>query len=953
MKTRGALKLKKKVFFTVGIALVALLLGFILLVTSFDNGDTESDNKLNEYKNISRPKSGIVIDAKDYSKNDNADTSFVSEMNGRNEVLKWNEKGALEWKLEVPEDGSYNICLGYFPIEGRNRDIEFNLYIDGKSPEGEVTSIKVDRLWKDAEVIKRNANGNEMRPKQEEERIWYEEAVKSLSKNSNLLQVELKKGEHTLRLQSIREPIILDYLRIVQTAKPESYSSYKQSVKRPVCPENIFIKVQAENAYLKSSSSLYPTFDRTSPLTEPYHPTQLRLNTIGKDNWDDNSSWISWKVNIPEEGLYKIGVKYHQNNVKGFFVSRKVYIDNQVPFENMEDVIFPYDVDWKNKVFGSDENNPYMFYLTKGEHELKMEVTLGKLGPVIDQMQKSIYELNDIYRKIIMITGTTPDQYRDYELDKNIPDLIPSFEKQIKNLDRYSSELDNIWGGNSAASAILLQLSDQMESFINEPYTIQQRLDNFQSNISALADWMLTAKQQPLELDYLFVASKDQAIPKAKAGMFEKTVHEIRAFAGSFTQDYSNFSNFRDGNDVIDVWIGLGRDQAYVIKRLIDESFTPETGIKVNLNLVQGALLKATVSGNGPDVNLFTKRGEVMNLAFRGALAPLDQYEGFDKAKKVFMASAFTPYIYENKSYGMPENQEFFMMFYRKDIFKELDIKPPETWEDLFKIAPTIQTKNLQIGLPYENLDAMTLMNSGIGTLNIFPTLLLQNGSNLYNKNHTSTMLDETDAFKAFKTWTDYYNLYDYPLYKDDFNRFRTGEMPLVISNYKLFNRLTATAPEIYNEWEMTLLPGVRGADGSIDRETCATGTAAVILEGCKNKAAAWKFLQWWSRGDVQSKFAVDMETELTALGRYTPANQEAFKNTNWTEQEQQLLLSQWKQVKEVPEIPGGYYTSRNLDNAFRDVVFEGENPRESLYYWNKAINDEIKRKRYELGLEN
>ena len=71
------------------------------------------------------------------------------------------------------------------------------------------------------------------------------------------------------------------------------------------------------------------------------------------------------------------------------------------------------------------------------------------------------------------------------------------------------------------------------------------------------------------------------------------------------------------------MWLSTGRDQATVINRLIEEGFTTKTGIPVNLQLVSGALLKATIAGQGPDVNLFTGRGEVMNLAFRGALADL------------------------------------------------------------------------------------------------------------------------------------------------------------------------------------------------------------------------------------------------------------------------------------------------------------------------------------------
>ena len=73
---------------------------------------------------------------------------------------------------------------------------------------------------------------------------------------------------------------------------------------------------------------------------------------------------------------------------------------------------------------------------------------------------------------------------------------------------------------------------------------------------------------------------------------------------------------------------------------------------------------------------------------------------------------------------------------------------------------------------------------------------------------------------------------------------------------------------------------------------------------------------------------------------------------SNWSIHDQRMLEEQWKWVYELPEIPGGYYVSRNLDNAFRAVVLSNEDPRESLFYWTSSTNEEILRKREEMGLE-
>ena len=69
--------------------------------------------------------------------------------------------------------------------------------------------------------------------------------------------------------------------------------------------------------------------------------------------------------------------------------------------------------------------------------------------------------------------------------------------------------------------------------------------------------------------------------------------------------------------------------------------------------------------------------------------------------------------------------------------------------------------------------------------------------------------------------WTDFYELYKLPLLAfNPQNRFRTGEMPLVINNYPFYNILEVFAPEIgkRGKWGFTLVPGTMREDGTIDR---------------------------------------------------------------------------------------------------------------------------------------
>lgn len=68
------------------------------------------------------------------------------------------------------------------------------------------------------------------------------------------------------------------------------------------------------------------------------------------------------------------------------------------------------------------------------------------------------------------------------------------------------------------------------------------------------------------------------------------------------------------------------------------------------------------------------------------------------------------------------------------------------------------------------------------------------------------------------------------PLTYDFYNRFRSGEMPMGIQGYGMYNMLEAAAPEIKGMWSMHLLPGTQTQDVKIDRTEGASGTATIMI---------------------------------------------------------------------------------------------------------------------------
>ena len=58
------------------------------------------------------------------------------------------------------------------------------------------------------------------------------------------------------------------------------------------------------------------------------------------------------------------------------------------------------------------------------------------------------------------------------------------------------------------------------------------------------------------------------------------------------------------------------------------------------------------------------------------------------------------------------------------------------------------------------------------------------------------------------------------------------------------------------------------------------------------------------------------------------------------------------KNLTAVENVPGSYFLSRNVTNAFRAVVYKDVDPTDALYDYTDKINRELIQKRQEFGLD-
>ena len=355
-----------------------------------------------------------------------------------------------------------------------------------------------------------------------------------------------------------------------------------------------------------------------------------------------------------------------------------------------------------------------------------------------------------------------------------------------------------------------------------------------------------------------------------------------------------------------------------------------------------GVLLPAVAAGRGPDIAITLDRSLPMNYAYRGAVQELNDFPGFQEVISRFHPQALTEFQYQGKYYALPDKYTFYMMFYRQDILGEMGIEVPKTWDDVYELLPKLQNKHMGIGLP----------NIEENNIDMFTTLLYQQGGTVYDEELTKSVLDSDPALKAFKQFTDFYTKYKVSKKLNHLTYFRTGETPIVFMPYTFYANLQAAAPEIKGQWSFAQVPGTVKEDGSVDATVSGTSTGCVIFSNSAHKQAAWEFLKWWTDTEAQVDFGTEIESIQGPSGRYPTANLEALRMLPWSNAELQAILSQCQHTQAMPEAPGGYMTSRYIVSSAMIVINNGLVPRETIMDYKKMINDEVQSMRKKFGLD-
>lgn len=926
----------------------------------------------NNFKEDGRADREIRIPAAGVTAED-ASGEYITAYQGRDNCLYWDEQGSsMTWEFDVEQEGFYNLALDYCGISWKNYDIVMDILLDGEVPFENAQNVNFHRLFLDEtyfgmteHAFHTDVKGNEMRPTLMEQLEWQTQlAYDPKDEYAAPLYFYLSQGKHSLTLTLKEEAVAISEIIFLNAPEAGSYEEVLAGWEAQGAADSsgYYGEYEAEAGYLKNDITLFATYDTANWHVSPSSSTSVLYNTIGKNTWKDAGQQITWEFEVPQDGYYNLSFKAKQYDKNNAYSVRKITIDGEMLYQEMETVRFPYSSKWYIKTLENREGEALRVYLSAGRHVLGMTAAVDEeLSELLRGVKDVTKELQYWYREIIKVTGfnadsesdkrVSVDQNRDFQLEKNVPGLLEGLEACKEQLEYYYEMIGQMEDISTSSASVLKETSVLLGQLVKKPGKIAKRLDTLRDNISNVSSWAIEMQIQPLTLDKFMVYSPDVETPKVESNGWNQLCYRFGMFVHSFAEETNTISGTGEagqGNKTLQVWISTadltttgassGRDQAILLKKMIDESFTPGSGINVDVSLVNssGTLTQAVLAGEGPDVALFTSVDTPVNLAMRGALLDLSQFEDFGEVTKQFTESAIVPFRYKDGCYAFPETQNFNVLFYRTDIYEELGLEPPTTWDEFYAQIVLLYNHNYMVGVPQQQ--------------NVFETFLYQMGESFYSDGLTRSSFHTNTALQAFDSWTGLYNKYSLSLVYDFFNRFRSGEMALAIEPYNMVNYLYSAAPELDGLWDIAMMPGTVQADGSVNYVETSTSTGAIALADTEYPEEAYEFLKWWVSAEVQGQFGVQLEQSLGVAARYGTANLEAFEELPWSTGQADVIRRQRENTVAVEQIPGSYYIARNLTFAFRGVVLDQENLRETMYKYNIEINKELKRKQKEFN---
>ncbi len=933
-------------------------------VSAKENAGTESTQSTGETFSIERLTSNYTkisagYTAKDYtgervtfavdkaiSKENTA--LLTSENYGyENKVVMLQPGDIFSLTIEVPETALYWIDFEYLSYGGSILPIEMAMKVDGDYPFYETRNLNFESMWISDGETDLDRYGNEIVSMPDKLEEWQSKYLSDSSyRYAGALKVELEKGSHVLEIEVNEGEFLLGNISLVAPTEVPAYTGAK------VAEGSELITIQAEDFYIRNDSSIHAVGEYDSSL-DPLSSKETVLNIVDADSFNTAGQSITWKFEVENAGWYYIGMNYRQSEKNEFPVFLDIRVDGEIPNTAFQSVEAEYATKYKTAALKDSEGNNLSVYLEKGTHTLSYTISAENLRYVLERVDEIMNGINDLSLEVTKVAGTNKDKYRDLKLTRYIPDVqerIYGWVDSLYALAEIGTQYVDVEDAEDvAAFGYLIIAAKQLKTLGDEPDELIYRVDELSTSVNSIntqiANFIDLINDNNLSIDRIYLYQEDATLPKALS-FFKSVWMSIERFGNSFFG--TSYSSANVNEEHLQVWVNRPRQYVEIMQKMVDEQFTAETGIKVDLSLMTDAnkLVLSNASGDTPDIATGINYAIPFELGIRGALVDLTKFENYREVFGRYSEGLLVSSVIDDGLYSLPETMNFYVMFYRSDILEKLGLEAPDTMDDLIAMLPDLQMRGLNVFYPTAPMLAMRNFH---GTT----PLIFQNGGSLYGETALDLTVNSEASIEGITQLTELFTLYDLPVDVPNFyQHFRNGDLPIGIADFNSYNLILNAAPEIANSWEIALVPGVVDEEtGEVLRYMSGGAESTVMFASNEEREQqAWQFMEWWSRAETQAEFGQMLQIMYGDEYIWPTANLEAFDMLPYPTAHKNIIMEQAENILEAPRLLGSYMLERELSNAFNDIVVNGDTLRSRVDDMVKTVDRETRRKLEEFG---
>lgn len=877
------------------------------------------------------------------------ETSFLTADNYEysNKVAAVKSNDTINVTVEVPETALYWIGFDYLSYDQSILPIEMALQVDGEYPFYETRNLTFETTWSSPEEISIDRYGNEIVALPDKLLQWENKYLMDGSyRRSRPLAVELTAGTHEFTI-TVNEGTFL--VGNISLEAPKKIAEYTGS---QVADGKNLITIQGEDFYLRNDSSIHAAGEYDSALA-PLSSKDTVLNIMDGASFNTAGQKVTYQFEVKNAGYYYIGMNYKQSEKSEFPVFLDVEVDGEIPNTEFESQPIAYTTKYKKTTLKDDEGDKLSIYLEEGMHTISFTISANNLRYVLEEVDEIMNGINDLSLEVTKVAGTNKDKYRDLKLTKYIPDVqdrIYDWVDRLYALAEIGTQYVNVDDPEDvAAFGYLIIAAKQLKTLGDEPNELIYRVAELSTSVNSIntqiANFIDLINDNALSIDRIYIYQDDAKLPK-KLNFFQSIWMSIKRFFYSFFGTSYSASNTDDSH--LQVWVNRPRQYVEIMQKMIDEQFTPETGIEVDLSLMTDPqkLVLSNASGDTPDIATGINYAIPFELGTRGALVDLTKFDNYKEVFGRYSDGILVSSVIGDGLYSLPETMNFYVMFVRTDIFEKLGLEIPNTMDDLIAMLPDLQMRGLNVYYPTASMLAMRNFH---GTT----PLIFQNGGSLYGDTALELEVNSEESIEGFTQLTELFTLYDLPVDIPNFyQHFRNGDLPIGIADFNSYNLILNAAPEIANSWSIALVPGVEDdKTGEINRYVSGGAESTVMFESTdEREEMAWQFMEWWSRAEVQAEFGQMLQIMYGSEYIWPTANLEAFGMLPYPTEHKEIIMEQASNILEAPRLLGSYMLEREMSNAFNDVVVNGKTLRSRVDDVVKTVNRETERKLEEFG---